>query len=186
MKGIIRFVSVFFFSSVLASTGLAGSVFAQTSTKDENRTNQTQTATGQNSQVLFGSWKLVSLVYEFQDGRPSTALLGEHPIGYLMMAPSGRMAAVLEGEGRKPAKNDEERAALLKTLISYSGKYRLEGDKWITKVDASWNGAWNGTEQVRTYRLDGDKLFVTSMWQPNSTMPGNPVAHAIMEWTREK
>ena len=75
---------------------------------------------------------------------------------------------------------------MLRTLISYSGKYRVEGDKWITKVDSSWNGTWNGTEQVRNYRLDGDKLFVISMWQPHSTILGNPMAHAVMQWDREK
>ena len=32
--------------------------------------------------------------------------------------------------------------------------YRLEGDKWVTKVDVSWNPAWNGTDQVRFYKLD--------------------------------
>lgn len=146
----------------------------------------TQVALAQDSSKLFGTWKLVSLVYEFQDGRPPVPLLGKNPIGYLILTPSGRMAAVLEAEGRNPAKTDEERSALLRSLIAYSGKYRIEGDKWITKVDASWNGAWNGTEQERTYRLDGDKLFVTSMWQPNSTMSGNPVAHAILQWEREK
>lgn len=123
-------------------------------------------------------------MYEFQDGRPPVPLLGKNPNGYLILLPSGRMAAVLEGEGRKPAKTDEERSALLQSLIAYTGKFRIEGDKWITKVDASWNGVWNGTEQERTYRLDGDKLFVISMWQPNSTMPGNPMAHAILEWKR--
>ena len=120
----------------------------------------------------------MSLVYKFQDGRPPVPLLGKNPIGYLILTSSGRMAAVLEGEGRKPAKTDGERSALLRMLISYTGKYRIEGDKWISKVDSSWNG----TEQERTFRLDGDKLFVTSMWKPNSTMPGNPVAHAIMQW----
>lgn len=186
MKTRIRFISLFVSAALMELTGVAGVSFAQSTSKTEAHANVAANPIGQNSPSLFGSWKLVSLVYEFQDGRPSVPLLGEHPIGYLMLAPSGRMAAVLEGEGRKPAKTDEERSALLKTLISYSGKYRIEGDKWITKVDASWNGAWNGTEQVRNYQLDGDKLFVTSMWQPNSTMAGNPVAHAIMEWAREK
>ena len=128
----------------------------------------------------------MSLVYEFQDGRPAILLLGKNPIGYLILTPSGRMSTVLEADGRKPAKTDDERSALLRTLIAYTGKFRIEGDKWITKVDASWNGTWNGTEQERTYRLDGDKLFVISMWQPNSTMTGNPVARAILEWEREK
>ena len=174
--------STFKFLILLAMTGATGLVTAQVSS---NQTAGVKEAPA-SPQALFGSWKLVSLVYEFQDGRPQVPLLGKNPIGYLMLSPSGRMAAVLEGEGRKPAKTDEERSALLRSLISYTGIYRIEGDKWITKVDASWNGAWNGTEQSRTFRLDGDKLFVISMWQPNSTIPGNPMAHAIMEWQREK
>ena len=79
----------------------------------------------------------MSLVYKFQDGRPPVPLLGKNPIGYLILTPSGRMAAVLEGEGRKPAKTEGERLGLLRTFISYTGKNRSEGDKWITKVDSS-------------------------------------------------
>lgn len=175
----------FRFAPLLVAIGMAGCASEQTLLNETPATKDAPTAIGRNSQALFGTWKLVSLVYEFQDNRPPVPLLGKSPIGFMILTPSGRMAAVLEGEGRKPAKTDEERSALLRTLISYTGQYRIEGDKWTTKVDASWNGAWNGTEQERTFRLEGDKLFVISMWQPNSTMPGNPVAHAIMEWKRE-
>jgi hypothetical protein len=28
-------------------------------------------------------------------------------------------------------------------------------------VDASWNQAWTGTDQVRFYKLDGDRLTIT-------------------------
>lgn len=171
-------------TTLMVAIGMAGCASAQTSVKEKLGTEGAPAAIGQNSQALFGTWRLVSFVYEFQDGRPPVPLLGKNPNGYLILLPSGRMAAVLEGEGRKPAKTDEERSALLQSLIAYTGKFRIEGDKWITKVDASWNGVWNGTEQERTYRLDGDKLFVISMWQPNSTMPGNPMAHAILEWKR--
>lgn len=170
----------------LVTVGFAGCASVPASVGQAAGPKNVPAVLSQNSPTPIGAWKLVSLVYEFQDGRAPAPLLGENPVGYMILTPSGRMAAVLEKDGRKPAKNDEERSVLLRSLISYTGKYRIEGDKWITKVDASWNGAWNGTEQERTYRLDGDKLFVISMWQPNSTMPGNPMAHAIMQWEREK
>ena len=166
--------------------GVPGSASAASSVNEGTSTKKAPTPISRDSQPLLGTWKLVSLVYEFHDGRPPVLLLGKNPIGYIILTSSGRMAAVLERDGRKPAKTDEERSDLLRTLISYTGKYRIEGDKWITKVDSSWNGAWNGTEQERAYRLDGDTLFVTTMLQPNSTIPGNPVGHAILQFEREK
>ena len=96
------------------------------------------------------------------------------------------MMAFIEGEGRKPAKTDEERSALLQSMVAYTGTYRVEGDKWITSVDASWNEAWNGTGQERHFRLDGDRLHVTSMWQPNLNLPGTPVTRGHLLWERVK
>jgi hypothetical protein len=46
---------------------------------------------------------------------------------------------VLTGEGRKPPQNVQDRADLLNSMVAYTGMYRLEGDKWITKVDVAWN-----------------------------------------------
>ena len=51
----------------------------------------------------------------------------------------GRVMFILTGEGRKPAKTAEERADLLGTLVAYTGTYRIEGDRWIIKVDVAWN-----------------------------------------------
>lgn len=181
-----RVRSLLKFAALWIAIGMGGCATPPVPVSEASLAKDAPAAINLQSDPLLGSWKLVSLVYEFQDGRPPVPLLGKNPIGYLILTPSGRMAAVLEGDGRKPAKTDEERSALLRTLIAYSGKYRIEGDKWITKVDSSWNGVWNGTEQERSYRLEGDKLFVISMWQPNSSMAGNPVAHAIMQWEREK
>ena len=186
MDSRLRTLNTFSLATLLVVIGLAGCASAPASVNEAPNSKDAPIEVSKDSQPLLGTWKLVSLVYEFQDGRPPVPLLGKNPIGYLILTPSGRMSAVLERDGRKPAKTDEERSDLLRTLISYTGKYRIEGDKWITKVDSSWNGTWNGSEQERAYRLEGDKLFVTSMWQPNSTMPGNPVAHAIMQWEREK
>ena len=80
--------------------------------------------------------------------------------------------------------SDAERAALHKTMFSYSGKYRVEGDMFITTVDVSWNEAWNGTEQKRHYRLEGDKLLVDTTRQPSVLYPGKTTVGRLV-WERE-
>jgi len=135
---------------------------------------------------LIGTWKILSFDNEFQDGSPRRALYGQNPSGYIILTPEGRMAAIFEGEGRKPAKTDEERAVLLRTMFAYTGMYRLEGDKWITKVDVAWNPAYNGTDQVRFYKLDGNRLEVTGAWGPNPNLPGSPISRGVVLLERSK
>ncbi len=36
---------------------------------------------------------------------------------------------------------DQDRADIFKNLVAYTGTYRVEGDKWITKVDVAGNPA---------------------------------------------
>src|ERR1700685_1643502 len=85
--------------------------------------------------ALVGVWKLLSYQTEFQDGSPKRAMFGEHPMGYIIFTSEGRMMALIEAEGRKAPSTDADRAALLRSVIAYSGKYRVEGNRWITTVD---------------------------------------------------
>ena len=134
---------------------------------------------------LIGTWKIVSFENEFQDGSPRRAVYGQHPTGYIILTAEGRMMAVVVGEGRKPPTTDEERAYLLRTMFAYSGMYRLEGDKWITTVDVSWNPAFGG-EQVRFYKLDGNRLEVTGAWGANVNLPGSPITRGIVLFERSR
>jgi hypothetical protein len=147
-----------------------------------------QSAVADDRERLIGTWKLLSFDNEFQDGRPrsATLLYGQNPTGFIILTAEGRMMAIVEGEGRKPANTDEERAALLRTLLAYSGMYRVEGDKWITKVDVSWNSAYNGTDQVRVFKLEGNRLEVAGPWAPNPNFPGSPITRAVLIWERAK
>ena len=53
-------------------------------------------------------------------------------------------------------------------MISYSGRYRVEDGKVITKVEVAWNEAWVGGEQVRFLRFEGDDLlFIESPPMPH-------------------
>jgi len=145
-----------------------------------------QAAMADDAAKVVGIWNLVSLESEFQDGSARRPTFGAKPTGYIIFTAQGRMMTVIEGEGRKVASTDEERAALLRKMFAYTGMYRLEGDKWVTKVDVSWNPAWNGTDQVRFYKLDGDRLQVTSAWAPNPNLPGSPITRGVLMWERVK
>ena len=144
-----------------------------------------RSAAADENEKLFGVWKLVSLTYEDPQSGEQKPLFGQHPNGYLILLPNGRMSAIVTAEGRQAPKTDEERGAALRTMVAYSGTYRIEGDKWITKVDVAWNEAWVGTEQVRTYKLAGDKLDVIAMTQPAVNFGGRAL-RAMLSWERDK
>ncbi len=135
---------------------------------------------------LIGVWKLLSYQTEFQDGSPVRATFGEHPLGYIVFTREGRMMALIQAEGRKAASTDADRAALLSSVIAYTGKYRVNGNGWITTVDVAWNPAWVGTDQVRSFVLTGDRLTVTAMWQPAVNISGSPMARGVLEFERVK
>jgi hypothetical protein len=71
-------------------------------------------------------------------------------------------------------------------MFAYTGKYRMDGNRWITTVDVAWNPAWHGTEQVRSFELVGDRLTVTSMWQPSVVVSGSPMARGVLVFERVK
>jgi hypothetical protein len=134
---------------------------------------------------IVGTWKLVSVMYEDQQTKELTPVLGQHPKGSQIATPEGRWLALVTAEGRKAPQTDEERAQALRSMISYSGRYRLEGDKVITKVEIAWNESWVGGEQVRFVRFEGDKLYIESPPMPHPNVGGR-VVRVIVTWEREK
>lgn len=133
---------------------------------------------------IVGVWKLVSVVYEDQETKALTPVLGEHPKGRQIATADGKWLALVTGEGRAVPKTDAERAQALRTMIAYTGRYRVEGGKVITKVEAAWNEAWVGGEQVRFIRFEGDRLFIESPPMPHPNQ-NNRVVRVIVIWDRE-
>jgi hypothetical protein len=134
---------------------------------------------------IVGTWKLVSVVYEDVATKERTPIYGEHPRGIQIATAQGRWLALVTAENRIVPKTDEERAQALKTMIAYTGRYRIEDGKVITKVEAAWNEAWVGGEQVRAIRFDGDKLYIESPPMPHPNI-NNKVVRVIVEWQRER
>ncbi|MDP3761044.1 MAG: lipocalin-like domain-containing protein [Ramlibacter sp.] len=117
---------------------------------------------------LLGTWRLVSFEMEAQGTAGKLSPMGKAPAGYLSFLPDGRMAVVITAEGRKPGTSEQERAALYSSLVAYTGRFRVEGDKWVTAVDASANPAWVGTEQPRFFTISGDTLQEQTPWFPRA------------------
>ena len=136
---------------------------------------------------LAGTWKLLSFDIEAQDSGERQPFYGQAGAdGFLILMPEGRMMALITSGGREPGQTEQQQAALFRTMLSYTGTYRVEDDKFITKVDLSWNEAWNGTDQVRHFNLDGNQLDIVSAWAPSPIYPDRLVSRAILSWTREK
>ena len=134
---------------------------------------------------LAGSWRLVSFHSEIQDSTERAPLYGDSPKGYIVFTPEGRTMSYIEASGRKQPQTDDERSAAFRTLLAYTGKYRIEGDKFITSVDGAWNAVWVGTDQVRNFKVEGDRLHIITNWS-KAPMYKNRVGRAVLVWERER
>ena len=133
---------------------------------------------------LVGTWKLVSWQV-ITDNEPPQNVFGAHPKGYLVLTPEGRSIVLTTAENRVPGMSDSERAALHRSMLAYSGRYRIEGHDFITTVEVSWNEEWNGTEQRRHFRIEGDKLLIESAPAPSILFPGKTDFRRIV-WERSR
>ncbi len=139
-----------------------------------------------NRAQLQGVWKLVSYEVEIQTTGQKEFPMGQKPTGYVIFTAEGRVFFILTGEDRKPAKTVQDRADLLSSLVSYTGAYRLEGDKWITSVEVAWNPEWIGTEQARSYKVDGDSLQVLTPWRVMPNWREKGMTRSIITFERAK
>ncbi len=146
----------------------------------------TQPLFAQDRAQVQGVWKLVSYDVEVQATGEKFPPMGKNPTGYVIFTPEARVWFVLTGDGRKPAKTTEEKAALLDTLIAYTGTYRVEGDNWITSVEVAWNPAWVGTEQKRLFKVEGDRLSVLTPWRVMPNWPEKGMTRSIVTFERVK
>jgi hypothetical protein len=135
---------------------------------------------------VHGVWKLVSYEIEIQATGQKEPVMGKNPTGYVIFTPESRVWFILTGEGRKAAKTMQERADLLGSLVAYTGTYRVEGDKWITKVEVAWNPEWVGTEQTRSFKVEGERLQVLTPWRVMPNWAEKGMTRSIVTFERAK
>jgi hypothetical protein len=120
---------------------------------------------------LVGTWKLVSAVSEDLSTGERTNIYKGTPVGFIAYSSDGRvMTIIVDSDRRKPAgvtATTPEAEALFRSMAAYAGTYTVKGNQVIHRPDASWNETWTGTDQVRDYRFDGDRLSLATAPSPN-------------------
>ena len=137
-----------------------------------------------NNEALVGTWKLVSCVMEDVETKERKPVWGEHPNGFIVLTAGGRWIVIQTAEGRKAPQTDGDRAAAFRSMLAYSGTYRTEGSKIVISVDIAWDESWNCTEQVRYYRIEGDRLHIEAAPRPYVNFGGR-VMRGILIWARD-
>jgi hypothetical protein len=132
---------------------------------------------------LIGAWTLASMQFVFDDNGERVEIYGPHPAGVIVLTAQGRMVGIITA-GAETQRANTDATALLRGMLAYSGPYRIEGDKFITSVDIAWHPSWIGTEQVRFFRVAGDRLTITTAPQTLSRH-GDRMGRGILEWRRE-
>ena len=116
---------------------------------------------------VVGTWLLTGYTQQFLDTKEIVQPFGDHPTGYIQYSAGGHVVDFLaQGDMPIPAASaytDAERAAIHRGILgAYAGSYRVEGNKITHRVLTSWRPEWNGTDLVRFYDVQGDKLTITT------------------------
>jgi Lipocalin-like domain len=133
---------------------------------------------------LVGTWKLVSIQFEFDDTKERVDMYGPNPLGYLVLTDNSRIMALVTASGRTSPSEDADSARLFKSMMSYAGKYRIDGDRFVTTIDVAWHPGWMGTVQTRSFRIEGDRFSITTDVQTHPMFEARR-GKGVIIWTRE-
>jgi Lipocalin-like domain len=115
---------------------------------------------------VVGTWRLVSFDREVLETKAVSHAFGGHAVGLLTYTSDGRMMAIIVDSMRKPparpTPTDAEALGLYRSMLAYAGSYKVQGNKIINHVEISWNPTLTGTDQKRLFKLEGDRLTLTT------------------------
>ncbi len=135
-----------------------------------------------NASALLGSWRMISWKKEFVATGKAVDALGPDPQGFITYTADGRVSVIVVPRDRPaPAAlppSDAEKVRLFDSLFAYAGTYTLDDDKVVHHLDTTWNQAWSGTDQVRFYKLAGNKLSIHGAPAPDP-FTGQDVIHRV-------
>jgi len=125
-------------------------------------TNAGSNANDADQSSLVGTWKFISYLRSEPETGKNTNIMGEAPKGYLIYTREGRMMVIVVADNNKAPEADEDRITLHKHMVAYSGRYTVTGGQVVHHVDVAWNPAWMGTDLVRSFKREGDRLTITT------------------------
>jgi hypothetical protein len=134
---------------------------------------------------LVGSWRLVTAKGKLSDSGKLVDLLGPDPLGFCTFDANGRWTVVTTASGLATPTSDLERAGLFTRMVAFTGRYHIDGDLIVTKVDVAWSPALVGSDLTRVADLDGDQLTLIQPEWEHPFFPGRKMV-GIVVWSREQ
>jgi hypothetical protein len=118
---------------------------------------------------IIGTWRLIAIYYK-DDNDNKTNLYGEDPIGILMYDEFGNMNAQLGYRHRELMSSaalsggtKKEKSRLFDQYMAYYGKYyEKEPGVVIHSVEGCMIPNWEGGDQIRYAKVDGDLLYISA------------------------
>jgi hypothetical protein len=117
-------------------------------------------------------------------------VMGSHPSGYINYGSDGHMIVVIVGSDRKKPTGSvatpDEAEALIRSMLAYAGTYTINTEKKIVihHIEISWDQSRAGTDAVRSYKLEGGRLTLTT--EPsNDPVTGRKTVRTVV-WERAK
>ena len=118
------------------------------------------------AQGLAGRWKLIAAEDLRADGSVARLPWGAHPVGTIVVEGGSCYLQIMSSDVPAFEKGDtpvgeQMKARLLSSYIAYSGPCVVDEAKGSVtmRVEAAWRPDYVGTEQVRYFRFDGERLL---------------------------
>lgn len=136
---------------------------------------------------LTGRWELVTFAQNYDDGR-QVLPMGEAPQGIIQYTEDGFMSCQISRANRAPFTtggqwnaSDAEKAGAYNSMMSYAGRYDVEGNTVTHYVDLSLFPNWIGGQQKRSFSLDEQgQLSLTARLEENTS----EARTALLLWKR--
>jgi hypothetical protein len=123
-------------------------------------------ARAQNPSPIVGTWRVVSYEREILETKAITKGFGGNAMGFVTFTPDGQMMTMVVDSTRKPpaqpTATDAEAVGLYQTMLAYAGTYRVQGNEIIIHMELSWNQIQTGTDQKRFFKIEGNRLTLTT------------------------
>ena len=115
---------------------------------------------------LPGSWRLESMSFLHEDGRPPEFPMGPDAKGYILYTPAGQVSATIM---RADASD----------CFAYAGRYEVADGTVFHSIELSTNPALIGVRSTRYIKLEGDRLTLSGP----DFLPGSARTQRII-WRR--
>lgn len=138
---------------------------------------------------LIGTWRLQRFVLINKTTGKAFSPYGDSPIGTLIFSADHVMTVAIMSGNREnlPVESiqlatEQQKSKLAESYMSYSGTWKLEGDKVIVHVLVSLLPNWTNKEHFRYVKLTEDQL----LFRAPEMKQGENEIYIELSWTRFK